>query len=466
MSNNEIRGGAGRGSSGVLTASPVAGTLFRMAYPMLAGSMAMQAFNLADTWFVAKLGTLPLAAIGFSFPVVMLIGGLVRGLGTGSTAMVAQALGQGDHERARRVATHTLILTLLLVLILSTLGILTIGPLFRALGAHEEVLPMVRDYMIIWYAGVIFMFLPMVVSDTIRATGDTIRPSMVMLLSAVLNIALDPIMIFGWWCFPALGIRGAALAGTLARVFTSLLALWILHRRHGLLLLERPRLASLWESWRGVMAIGIPSTLSNLLDPISAAIITRIIASHGPEAVAAASAGGRLEMFAFMIPMCLGMSLVPFVGQNFGAQRLDRVREARRLSMVFAGVFGLLTFVLFVVGAPYLAQLFSDDPKVIEILTFYLRVLGLGHGMLEVHRYAGFFLNGVHRPMHAMGVNVVRIVVLLVPFAVVGGLCFGLYGVFTGRMLSDLASGALGIWWSGHVLHQLEPAASASERRG
>ena len=438
-----------------LTLGSVRGTLFRMAIPMLGGTFAMHAFNLTDTAFVSALGTLPLAAMGFSFPVVMLLACVERGLGTGAMAMTAHALGQGDVALARRITTHSIILTVLIIAVVSVVGILTIDPLFRALGAKDEVLPLIRAYMTIWYAGVAFMMLPMMCNDIIRTTGDTVRPSLLMVLSAVLNMVLDPIMIFGWLGFPAMGIRGAALATIIARGVSCVASFWVLHRYHGLLLFTWPDIKEMIGSWARVLRIGLPAMFSFLLMPLAGAIVTRIVAQHGVAAVAAFAAGGRIEMFAFMIPMCLGMSLVPFVGQNFGAGRMDRVRQARSQSMGFAFLFGLITLALFFTFAPQISRLFSKDPEVVRILTLYLRIVSLGHGLMEVHRYAGFFLNGIHRPMHAMGVNAFRIIVLLLPFTILGGWLFGLGGILWGRALTDIAAGLVGVAWSGAVIRRL-----------
>jgi putative MATE family efflux protein len=434
-----------------------------MAAPMLGATFAMSAFNLTDTYFVARLGTLPLAAMGFSFPVVMFLTCIVQGLGTGGTAVVSHALGRGDRDSARRITTHTLLLALAAVLLISVAGLLTIDPVFRALGAGDEVLQLIRGYMVIWYLGVAFMVLPMMMGEIIRATGDTVRPSVLMLVAALVNMVLDPILIFGLLGLPALGIRGAALATVAARGLSCAGAFWVLHTRHRLLLLELPSFRAMRGSWRQVLRIGLPASFSNLLMPLSGAVITRIIAHFGVAAVAAVSAGSRLEFFAFMIPMCLGISLVPFVGQNFGAGRLDRVRDARRLSMTFAFAFGLLTFALFFVSAPALAGLFARDREVAVILTRYLRIASVGHGMMEVHRYAGFFLNGVHQPLHAVGVNTVRVLVLLVPLSLLGGAVLGLEGVFWGRALTDLIAGAVGVVWSGRILRRLARPGNPAE---
>ncbi len=426
-----------------------------MAVPMLGGTFAMNAFNLADTWFVAQLGTLPLAAMGFSFPVVMFLISLSAGLGMGATAVVSHALGADRHEEARVLTTHTLILSVSIVAVISVAGWLTIDPLFSLLGAGDDVMPLVREYMTVWYSGVVFMVLPMTAANIVRATGDTVRPSMIMMGSSILNIILDPIMIFGFAFVPAMGIKGAALATLITRAFSCTAVLYVLGRKHHLISLRHWSPRSMLRSWGEVLKIGLPSCLSSVLMPISGAVITWLVAQHGPEAVAACGAAGRVEMFAFMVPMALGISLVPFVGQNFGAGRLDRVRDAQRYSYLFAFGFGLFMAVVFAIFAGPIARIFSEDETVIRILSRYMWIMPAGYGMMEVHRYCGFFLNGIKQPLHSFGVNLVRVLVLLLPLSLAGNLWFGLYGIFFARVLTDLLSGGVGVLWSVRVLNGL-----------
>lgn len=438
-----------------LTQKPVLLTLFAMAVPMLGGTFAMNAFNLTDTWFVAQLGTLPLAAMGFSFPVVMFLVSITRGLGTGATAVVSHALGRHDDESAKRITTHTLILAALVVVCVSTGGLLTIKPVFTMLGAEPVVLPLIREYMTIWYLGVVFMVFPMMAGDIIRATGDTISPSLIMVISSVLNMILDPIMIFGWFGFPPMGIRGAALATLLSRAVSCFAVLWILVHRHHLLTLKIPSWRTMLASWQEVLNIGLPSSFSNILIPISGAVITRIVAQYGETAVAACGAASRIEMFAFMIPMTLGVSLVPFVGQNYGANRLDRVKDGQRYSYGFAFLFGIVIAIAFVIFSGHLARLFSQDQAVIAVLTRYLSIIPLGYGMMEIHRYSGFFLNGIKKPLHSTGVNVMRILGLLIPFSFLGGEFFGIEGIFWGRMMADIIAGCVGMVWANAILNRI-----------
>ena len=398
-----------------LTQGSVGITLLKLAGPMLGGTFAMTAYNLTDTFFVSRLGTESLAAMAFTFPVVMLLGSITMGLGTGATATVSHAIGRSNHPLAQRLTTHALILILLIVITMSSLGLLTIDPVFRALGAKESLLPLIHQYMIIWYLGIITMVCSMMGGDIIRATGDTVTPSAIMMTGAAINVVLDPIMIFGLLGFPRLGICGAALATIIAQAVSAALILRTLHVRHRLLHLFVPTLRELWASWKEILYIGIPCCLTNLLMPLSSAIITRIVAGYGVAAVAACGAAGRIEMFSFMVPMALGISLVPFVGQNYGANRLDRIIRGRFLGNTFAFAWGAFVCIVLYFAAPALARLFSRDPKVIETIVLYLRIVPIGYGMMEIHRYTGFFLNGARKPFHATTLNILRMACLLIP---------------------------------------------------
>ena len=427
-------------------------TLFKMAVPMLAGTFAVNAYNLTDTWFVSKLGTVPLAAMSFTFPVVMIVGFFTMGLGTGALAVVARALGENDREQAARITTHAMVLAALIALALAATGIATIGPVFTLLGADKAVLPMIRNYMVIWYGGMFVVTIPMIMNNVIMGTGDTKAAGIVMVVGTVINIFLDPVMIFGWMGFPRLGITGAALATIISQIFSFFYAFHILKNRHGLIQWQVISLSAMLLSWKSILKLGIPTVLSGILTPLSMAMVTRIVAGFGPVAVAAMGAGGRMEMFAFMIPMSIGMSLVPFIAQNYGAGRFDRISDARRATMRFALIFGAAATVVFYGAAPFMAGFFSDDPAVREVMVLYLRIVSFGFGMTEVFRYSTFCLTGIHSPIAAALLNVLRSVLLLVPLSWTGAIFWGISGVFFGRLATDLISGTIGIFFSKKII--------------
>ncbi len=441
-----------------LTDKKVSTTLIRMAVPMLAGTFAMNAYNLTDTWFVSRLGTVPLAAMAFTFPVVMIIRFITMGLGTGALAIVAHAIGSNDHDNAKRLTTHALILALLFSALITIVGQFMIHPLFSALGAQGEVLKMVLQYMRIWFAGAIVMAVPSMMTQILMGTGDTKSASITMVVGTLVNLVLDPIMIFGWGVIPALGISGAALATIISQTFALLFPLYVLSQKHHLIRWQLPQLTRLIDSWKRILRLGIPNILSNLLTPLSMALVTRLIAGYGPAAVAATGATSRLEMFAFMIPMSIGMSLVPFVAQNYGAGSFDRIIEAQRETRWFALGYGLLTTILFFIFAPQMAAIFSTDPKVTEVMVSYLRIVCFGYGMAESFRYSTFCLTGVQKPLSSALLSFLRTFVLLVPFSYAGSYIWGLQGIFTGRLLTDVIAASIGMFYSWRVLQDMQHA--------
>ncbi len=200
-----------------LTEGPVGRHLVNMTVPVLFGIATMMAQGLIDTWFIGRVGDRELAAFGFGFPILMIVTSVAIGLGAGTSSVVARAIGAGNHARAQRLTTDSLILSFLITAVISAIGILTITPLFRLLGAPMEMLPLIRGFMTILYAGVPFVVVGMVGMASMRATGDTRLPSSLMVLASILNVILDPILIFGLGPIPAMGLNGAALAALLAR---------------------------------------------------------------------------------------------------------------------------------------------------------------------------------------------------------------------------------------------------------
>ncbi len=427
-----------------------------MAVPMLAGTFAMNTYNFVDTWFVSKLGTVPLAAMGFTFPVVMLLRFIVSGIGTGVTTLTSHALGRRDRDGASRFVTHGMILIFMLSAILAVLGSLTIVPLFRRLGADETTLPYVATYMRIWYFGALFMAAPMMGNGILISLNDSKTAGRVMMIGPVLNCILDPIFIFGLFGLPALGIFGAALATILAQAVQSVILFRILVSKYRMLVFRGFRFPDFGTSCVRIMDFAIPGSLSMMLMPISAGIITALVSRHGTAAVAAISAAGRIEMLAFVIPMALGMSLTPFVSQNYGAGRMHRIYDAKKYSTRFAFFYGAFISVVFFIAAPVMAAIFTKDPRVEEIFILYVRTISFGYGMMEIHRYSGFFLTGIHRPMLATAVNAVRVVALLIPLSFLGNKLYGILGIFGGRLLTDIAAGCIGLLWVTRLLGNMK----------
>jgi putative MATE family efflux protein len=444
-----------------LVSGSVRRTLLGMAFPMLAATLAINLYNLTDTYFVSRLGTAALAAMGFTMPVVMLLGFAAGGLGTGVTTLTSHAIGRGDRAGAAKLATHGMLLTAGTSLALSVAGYLSVEAGFARLGADVQTMPLIRSFMGIWYLGGLTMALPAIGNGLLMAAGDSRAASQMMILGTGLNAVLNPILIFGYLGLPPMGIAGSALATVLAQATSTVWLLQLLYRKYGLLTLARWPWRAYLASFRQIVAFAIPSVLSMVLAPLSIAVVTRLLSGFGNEVVAAVGAAGRIEMLAFVIPMALGISLTPFVSQNYGAGRFDRIVEARRLSVRFALAYGGAVAVVFFLAAPWLAAVFSDDPKVVAPLVAYIRIIAFSYGMLEVHRYNGFFLTGLHRPAQATLLNVARVLVLLLPLSFLGAAAWGANGVFAGRLATDLIIGSAGLVWVSRTCARAMAAAAA-----
>ncbi|MGY8794301.1 MAG: MATE family efflux transporter, partial [Woeseiales bacterium] len=190
-----------------LTQGSVGHQLVGMSVPVLFGIFMMMMQGFIDMWFIGRVGDSELAALSFAFPVLMVVTSVAIGLGAGTSSVVARAIGANDHRRARRLATDSLILSFGITAMVSAIGLLTIAPLFRLMGAPEEMIPLISGYMRILYVGVPFVVVGMVGMSSMRATGDTRLPSMLMVLASIINVILDPILIFGLGPIPRMELE-------------------------------------------------------------------------------------------------------------------------------------------------------------------------------------------------------------------------------------------------------------------
>ena len=435
-----------------LISGPIGPTLFKLSAPMLVGILGMMAFNVVDIFFVGRLGTVPLAAITLTFPVVMVVGTFTLGLGVGAMAVISKGIGAGDRGSIRRHSTDSLSLAAVCVLVLTGIGLTTIDPLFRLLGASEAMLPYVKQYMDIWYPGMLFYIVPVVGNNIIRATGDTITPSAVMLTGVLVNAMLDPLFIFGWGPVPAMGIAGAAIATVIARGLTLALALWVLHFREHLLASPWPGIHELLRSWKILLATGLPVAVSNAIIPIALGILTRIVTRFGEEAVAGFGVATRIEGFGMAVVYALSTGMSPFVGQNFGAGKIDRIAKGISLARMFSLAWGMLLAVIFWICARPVAAWFNDDPQVLESAVQYLWIVPFSLGLRSIHQIIWTSLNVLGRPWDSLILEFLLAFALWIPFAWIGALMYGTAGLYWGLTLANIIAGVIAYVWVDWVL--------------
>lgn len=422
-------------------------SLAALALPMILGIVFILAVNLVDTYFVGQLGTAELAAMSFTFPVVSLVASVGFGLGIGTTSAVSRAIGGGDERRVRRLTTHALVLAVAVIVVISGLGILTQDAVFLALGAEPELLPMLGRYMTIWYLGAICLVVPMVANGAMRAGGDAKTPAKLMAIAAIVNAVLDPPLIFGWGPFPALGITGAALATVGSRLVTLAAAFAVL-RKMQMLDLHWPSRSELMDSWRAILSVGMPASISNALTPVATAVLTALVALQGTAAVAGYGVASRLEGLLLIAPMALSAALTPFIGQNWGGHQPERVGTALSLSTRFVFGWGLGIWLLLIVGSDAVAGLFTQDAAVREAVSLYAWIVPVSYGFHGLVSIVSSAFNAVDRAVRATLLSAARSLAFAVPFAWLGSEFSGLTGIFGGLAAATVCTGLIAFVWS------------------
>ncbi|NEQ95670.1 MAG: MATE family efflux transporter [Cyanothece sp. SIO2G6] len=431
-----------------LTAGPVGPQLIKLTLPMVWGLFALIAFNLVDTYFVGQLGTAQLAAMSFTFPVVMTLGNLSLGLGIGATSVIARAIGEGDMQRVQRFTTNSLTLALTVVFLFASVGLLTIDPLFKALGAGSDVLPFIREYMQIWYFGIVFLVVPIVGNSAIRAAGNTLTPSIIMTVAAGTNIVLDPLLINGALGFPRLELQGAALATVIARAVSLVAALLVLRFKEKLLSNQMPDLQETLWCWKDILVVGLPAAAASMITPISIGVVTRFLALHGAVAVAAFGLASRVEALALIAVLALAASMGPFVGQNWGAHQIDRVRLALTQSYRFCLGWGVLMAIALGLGARSLTAMFNPDPDVIAIASQYLWLVPISYGTLGLMQVTNSAFNAMGKPMPSITITATHMIGCYIPFAYLGSRIGGPTGVFVAAAIANLLVGSGAYFWN------------------
>lgn len=392
-----------------------------MAIPTIGGGIAFALFNITDTYFVGKLGTENLAAMGFTFPVVMIASAISFGISTGAASLVSRMAGTSNKGGMQRTTTDGIILSLLMVMFFSFLGLKTMDVLFPILGADESTLPLVKEYMTVWYSFVFVVLMPPVSDGAMRALGDAKKPFLVMLTCAVLNIILDPILIFGWFGLPAMGIRGAAIATVISRFAGMVVSLSFLHFHYGLISFKNMHLKSVVSSWKAILHIGVPSAGVSLVPQLLRTLLTALAAVVGGNiAVAAVAVGSRIEGFINIASGAIGSSIIPIVGQNWGAKQYERVEEMRRLLIRLAFVVTGVVIVLMNIFAYPVVRIFTEDLAVQKMAVVYLRIILIGTIGLNIYTWNGSILNAIGSSMVTLKINAGGTLFLMMPALYLG----------------------------------------------
>ena len=433
-----------------LTQGHVSMSLARLTAPMMMGVSSTILVQVLEMGFIGQLSTAHVAAITFTFPLTMVLTSIALGISIGTSSVIARSVGQqsknpSNSDDVQRLGTHSLILVTGAMSVLAAMCWLTLDRIFLALGASTDMLPLIHSYLDIYLPGSIFFTASMILGSIMRANGSATAPGVIMTVGSIVHLLLDPILIFGWFGIPAMELSGAATAMTVTRFAALIVTLIFVFK--GKMVLSEDHFRAFFASTKRILHVGIPAIATNLIGPVTAAYITRLMANYGETAVAGFGVAGRIEAVAAMLLFALSGSIGPFVGQNLGAKRIDRVRHGVRASYQFSLIWGFaVALPLFVFGGA-ISGLIDSSPEVIGIAALYLALVPWGYGCWGLMMMATASFNAIGKPLPSTALAFARMVIVYIPLASVLDHYFGYQGVFIATLVSNSLVGIAAYYW-------------------
>ncbi len=437
------------GNRGEILNGPITGTLLKLAWPVMLGNIMQVVYNLTDTFWVGKIGAEAVAAISVGFPLVFLGISIGAGITVAGTTLVAQYMGMGNQEMTNKVSGQVFTSVVTLSIILASIGIIFSKTVLQWMGAPANILTDAVAYINILFAGMPFMFMFFIFSSLLRGYGDTKTPMKMMIYSTLLNVVLDPVLIFGVWFFPELGIRGAAYATAFSRALAGVIGIYILFTGKKGIVLTLESLKPDFAEIKKIVIIGLPSAGEQSIVALGMTFLMSIVSQFGTIVVAAYGIGSRI-LSAIMLPsQGFAIATTTMVGQNLGAEQPARAEKSAWVSTGL--VLGALTFLAFLFNLfpGVIFSIFNSDPEVIEIGKSFMRIVGFSFGFLGVRFVLSGSFRGAGNTVIAMILAIIALWGLRLPLAQILAinLDWGTNGIWWGMFLSDFITAFVAAFW-------------------
>ncbi len=420
---------------GNLTKGPILKTLTKLAIPIMASSFLGTLYNITDMAWIGLLGAKAVAGVGVGGMFTWLSQGLVSLARMGGQVQVAQHIGRREQEEAHGYAQAAVQMAALLGILFAAVVLILLKPLIGFFKLEDaEALAAAFSYTKIACGLIVFSFLSLTLTGLYTAQGDSKTPFAANLVGLAVNMILDPVLILGPGPFPRLGVTGAAIATVTAQfIVMSILVMRILVTKKenvlkGIQLFEKipPKYV------RGICKIGIPTALQGMAYCMISMVLTRMVSGFGAEAIATQRVGGQIESVSWNTADGFGAALNAFIGQNYGAGKMDRVKKGYRASLITVGVWGLFITLLFVCFPEQISGVFFHEPTAIATAVGYMIIIGYSEAFMSVELMTVGALSGLGKT-HLCSVISITLTSARIPLAI---------------LLSGTALGLLGIWWA------------------
>jgi putative MATE family efflux protein len=429
--------------------------MLRFSLPAIISMTVASSYSLVDAIFVGRLGYEALAAMSVTFPLSLSFVAIASGTMVGMTSLISRSMGAGDHEKTDRTACNGITLSFLLSGLIALICLPYLDVLLRLLGAEGNVLTLARSYMSILIIFNIFSYLSMNLASIIRADGNPVFSSVVSVFSAVLNIILDPILIFGWGPAPELGIQGAAIATVIAQAL-GVLAFWIFILSGRTAYKFKPgyfwlRLKIVAEIYR----VGTASIVRSGAQFVVMGVINNTAASFGVMPLAIVGVLVRAGRFVQMPILGLDQGIVPVMGYNYGAQKNSRVAELTFKCAIAGSIWACLCWAAIMVFPTQVMSVFSGEAQFLSEGAQAIRLYSLAYFTVGLRTVPGLLFQGIGRGLPATVMTLAQNIVFLLPAVIILSGIFGVTGLWIAFPIADFLALVLGQVWMYYELRRI-----------
>ncbi len=430
------------------TSGSITRNLWRLAIPMIVSNLLHNSFSFVDMIFVGKLGPDAIAAVAMSGLFLNTILTIALGLSIGTVATIAHYTGAGKPEAVENVTIQSLILCVIASPIIGCISYPLAGDILRLLGASPEVVLNGIPYLRVAFLGLLFtMFFPVTLGAALRGAGDAVTPMKMQVGATLFNIALDPLLIFGLWGFPKLGIIGSALVTLITRGGGGVYLLWKCFNGRGIFTLHLRNVRFDWRTMKTILNIGIFGSIQSILRNLSGFVVMRIVAIHSTATVASFGIGIRIETLLMVPGFGIGNAVATLVGQNLGAGQPERAEQTAKRAMVSVLLIMTVMGIFCLLFATPLIRIFNTDPEVVQQGILYLYVTAGAFGFIGISIILGRAFNGAGDTISPTVITGIALFLLRIPLVLSGAYLWQAFGLFLGIAVSTVLQGLLMIFW-------------------
>jgi putative MATE family efflux protein len=437
----------------MLITMPAGRLLLKFSLPAIGAMIVGSLYNLVDRIFVGRIGGLAMTGIGLSFPFMMLLSAVSSLVGIGASALISIKLGENNKDEAQGLLGNAITMLFGLMLLMTLLGLIFKVPILKAFGASDATMPYAADYMTVILYGAIFQGIGTGLVNVVRASGHPVKSMMIVIVGTLVNIILDPILIFTL----DMGISGAAWATIIAQLVTALMVIGHFLSEKSQLKIEKEKLKLHLVTIKSILSIGFAASAMQLASVVVSIISNNALKTYGGDvAIGAMTIINSVMVLFLMSAMGVTQGAAPIIGYNYGAKRFDRVKKVLKLELAAVASICTMTFILVQTFPVMLASIFTSEPELIEKASSGMRLFLLALPLISAQIVGASYFQAIGQAKKAAFLGLLRQVLLLIPLLLILPSFFGLNGVWGSVTLADLIASLIAIVFLRSALNHLD----------